>query len=202
MECLEQFLKDLFLASDGDRLHRGVVFAVNRVTVMEATDQLGGRSNLITMVQIQGNQRDFEIAERLAGQVDALLWVVDPQKYADDVLHAQFIAPHARHAAVTLLALNQVDLLSPADRGPVVASLQGIIERDGLPRARVLPVSARTGEGVEALRAEDYANAAARFTASLEASPEAKAAGATGWLVKPVEPEQLLGVVKQLVPTA
>ncbi|MCG7653107.1 response regulator [Alteromonas sp. Cnat2-8] len=31
---------------------------------------------------------------------------------------------------------------------------------------------------------------------------EAKAAGATGWLVKPVEPEQLLGVVKQLVPTA
>tara|TARA_A200000113_G_scaffold87034_1_gene77638 strand:- start:742 stop:1149 length:408 start_codon:yes stop_codon:yes gene_type:complete len=31
---------------------------------------------------------------------------------------------------------------------------------------------------------------------------EAKAAGATGWLVKPVEPEQLLGVVKQLVPAA
>ena len=31
---------------------------------------------------------------------------------------------------------------------------------------------------------------------------EAKAEGATGWLVKPVEPEQLLGVVKQLVPTA
>ena len=31
---------------------------------------------------------------------------------------------------------------------------------------------------------------------------EAKSAGATGWLVKPVEPEQLLGVVKQLVPSA
>ncbi len=31
---------------------------------------------------------------------------------------------------------------------------------------------------------------------------EAKAAGATGWLVKPVEPEQVLGGVKQLVPTA
>ena len=29
---------------------------------------------------------------------------------------------------------------------------------------------------------------------------EAKSAGATGWLVKPVEPEQLLGVVKQLLP--
>lgn len=31
---------------------------------------------------------------------------------------------------------------------------------------------------------------------------EAKRAGATGWLVKPVEPEQLIGVVKQLVPAA
>lgn len=93
------------------------------------------------------------IAERLAGQVDALLWVVDPQKYADDVLHAQFIAPHARHADVTLFALNQVDLLAARDRASVVASLQSIVSRDGLPRARVLSVSARTLEGIDALRA-------------------------------------------------
>lgn len=92
------------------------------------------------------------IAQRLAGQVDALIWVVDPQKYADDVLHTQFIAPHARHAAVTLVVLNQVDLLTPADRTAVVESLQSIIERDGLPRARVLPVSARTLDGIDALR--------------------------------------------------
>ena len=30
----------------------------------------------------------------------------------------------------------------------------------------------------------------------------AKAAGATGWLVKPVAPEQLVGVIKQVVPGA
>jgi two-component system chemotaxis response regulator CheY len=29
---------------------------------------------------------------------------------------------------------------------------------------------------------------------------EAKTAGATGWLVKPVAPDQLLGVVKQVLP--
>ncbi|WP_433618395.1 response regulator [Dactylosporangium sp. CA-139114] len=29
---------------------------------------------------------------------------------------------------------------------------------------------------------------------------EAKTAGATGWLVKPVAPDQLLGVIKQVVP--
>jgi two-component system, chemotaxis family, chemotaxis protein CheY len=31
---------------------------------------------------------------------------------------------------------------------------------------------------------------------------EAKAAGATGWLVKPVQPEQLLGVIRQVLPGA
>ncbi|MBX3100297.1 MAG: 50S ribosome-binding GTPase [Salinibacterium sp.] len=93
-----------------------------------------------------------EIAERLAGQVDALVWVVDPQKYADEVLHAQFIAPHAKHSAVTLIVLNQIDLLPAADLPHVVDSLRGIVERDGIPKARVLTVSARTGDGIPALR--------------------------------------------------
>jgi GTPase SAR1 family protein len=124
-----------------------------RVARTAPIDPRAGKLVLVDLPDVDSVEAaNRAIAERLAGQVDALLWVVDPQKYADDVLHAQFIAPHARHAAVTLVALNQVDLLSPADRRPVVASLQGIIERDGLPRARVLPVSARTGEGVEALR--------------------------------------------------
>ncbi|MFZ2963109.1 MAG: dynamin family protein, partial [Rhodoglobus sp.] len=102
------------------------------------------------------------IAERLAAQVDALIWVVDPQKYADDVLHAQFITPHARHGAVTLIVLNQVDRLAPGEAKAVVASLTGIVERDGIAKARVLPVSAKTGDGIDALRAAIGDLAAAR----------------------------------------
>jgi GTPase SAR1 family protein len=97
----------------------------------------------------QGNRA---IAERLAGQVDALLWVVDPQKYADDVLHAQFITPHARHAEVTLLVLNQIDLLAAADVPKVVRSLTEIAQRDGITGVRVISVSARTGDGIAKLR--------------------------------------------------
>ena len=93
-----------------------------------------------------------EIAERLAAQVDVLVWVVDPQKYADEVMHAQFIAPHARHGAVTIVVLNQVDQLAPAEVAPVVKSLREILERDGLPKAKVLALSARTGDGIPALR--------------------------------------------------
>lgn len=123
-----------------------------RVERTEPIDPRAGKLVLVDLPDVDSIEAgNRAIAERLAGQVDALLWVVDPQKYADDVLHAQFIAPHARHAAVTLVVLNQVDLLAAGDRASVVSSLQSIIERDGLPRARVLPVSARTLEGIDAL---------------------------------------------------
>ncbi|CAN5327261.1 50S ribosome-binding GTPase [soil metagenome] len=104
------------------------------------------------------------IAERLASQVDALVWVVDPQKYADDVLHAQFIAPHARHAEVTLLVLNQVDLLAATDVPKVVRSLREIAERDGIAKVKVIPVSARVGDGIPELRSALGDLAAARST--------------------------------------
>ncbi len=134
-----------------------------RVERTQPIDPRAGKLVLVDLPDVDSIEAgNRAIAERLAGQVDALLWVVDPQKYADDVLHAQFIAPHARHAAVTLVVLNQVDLLAASDRASVVKSLQGIIERDGLPRARVLPVSARTLEGVDTLRSAIGDLAAAR----------------------------------------
>ena len=115
-----------------------------------------------------------EVAERLAGQVDALVWVVDPQKYADEVLHAQFIVPHAKHGAVTLVVLNQVDLLPPGQVGEVVESLRNIVARDGLPGARVMAVSARTGEGIPELR-----SALGDLTAAKEAREARLAADVT-----------------------
>ncbi|MBA4247862.1 MAG: ABC transporter [Microbacterium sp.] len=125
-----------------------------RVERTQPVDPRAGKLVLVDLPDVDSIEAgNRAIAERLAGQVDALLWVVDPQKYADDVLHAQFIAPHARHAEVTLVVLNQVDLLAARDRASVVASLQSIVSRDGLPRARVLSVSARTLEGIDALRA-------------------------------------------------
>lgn len=94
-----------------------------------------------------------EIVQRLAGQVDVLLWVVDPQKYADAALHHGFLRGLATHGAVTLVALNQADLLALHDREAVTASLRGILAAEGLSTVPVLPVSARTGDGLAALAA-------------------------------------------------
>ncbi|WP_413318665.1 GTPase [Agrococcus sp. 1P02AA] len=115
------------------------------------------------------------IAERLAGQVDVLVWVVDPQKYADAVIHRDFIAPLATHAAVTAAVLNQVDRLPTRQVEQVVDSLRGLLRSDGLDGVRVLPVSATEGTGIDDLRA-----LIARFAAERTAATQRLAADVRG----------------------
>lgn len=93
-----------------------------------------------------------EIVERMVGLVDVLVWVLDPQKYADAAVHNDFLRPLAAHGAVTLVVLNQVDRLPERDVEPVLESLQGILARDGLGRVQVLGASALTGKGVDRVR--------------------------------------------------
>ncbi|MHC6592971.1 GTPase [Arthrobacter sp. C152] len=93
-----------------------------------------------------------EIVQRMVGLVDVLVWVLDPQKYADAAVHNGFLAPHASHGAVTLVVLNQVDRLPEHDVQPVLDSLHGILAGEGLGQVRVLASSAVTGAGVDAVR--------------------------------------------------
>lgn len=94
-----------------------------------------------------------QIVERMVGLVDVLVWVLDPQKYADAAVHNDFLAPLASHAAVTLVVLNQVDRLPQPEIGPVLESLKAILARDGLGTVQVLGASAVVGTGVDKVRA-------------------------------------------------
>lgn len=90
--------------------------------------------------------------DRLVGVADLQVWVTDPQKYADAAMHDRYLRQLGGYEAVTVV-LNQVDRL-PADRVETcVADLRRLVERDGLTGARVIPVSARDGRGVDELRA-------------------------------------------------
>ena len=89
--------------------------------------------------------------DRLVRMVDLLVWVVDPQKYADAALHERYLRPLAGHAAAMLVVLNQVDLLA-GGAGAARDDLAGLLARAGLGEVPVLAVSARTGAGAEALR--------------------------------------------------
>ena len=90
--------------------------------------------------------------DRLVGLVDLLVWVVDPQKYADDALHDGYLRRLSGHEAVMLVVLNQVDRVPAAEVPAVRDDLSRLLEQDGLDGVRVLTTSARTGDGVEELR--------------------------------------------------
>ena len=92
-------------------------------------------------------------ADRLVDLVDLLVWVVDPQKYADAALHERYLRQLARHGDVTLVVLNQVDRLAPSAVERCLADLRRLLDADGLSQAPVLGVSARIGAGVAELRA-------------------------------------------------
>jgi predicted GTPase len=104
-------------------------------------------------------------ADRLIERVDLLVWVLDPQKYADSALHDRYLAPLADHADVMLVVLNQVDRLSPAARQDCLADLRGLLQREGLGAVPVVPTSARTGEGLDELRDELVRRVAAKRAA-------------------------------------
>jgi GTP-binding protein EngB required for normal cell division len=90
--------------------------------------------------------------DRAVEFADLLIWVTDPQKYADASWHEDYLKPLSSHGGVTLVVLNQVDKL-PAGAGPeCLGDLRRLLDLDGLRDVEVLPVSARTGEGLPRLR--------------------------------------------------
>jgi energy-coupling factor transporter ATP-binding protein EcfA2 len=119
--------------------------------------------------------------DRLVELVDVLVWVLDPQKYADAAVHDRYLAPHAGHAGVLLVVLNQVDRLEPAVIREVMTDLRSLLDREGLQATPLLPVSARTGDGIPALREELARRVAARRAASDRLTADVRgAAGALG----------------------
>jgi GTP-binding protein EngB required for normal cell division len=91
--------------------------------------------------------------DRLVELVDLLVWVVDPQKYADQALHEHYLRRLAGHSAVTVVVLNQVDTVNPFAAAECAEDLRRLLDADGLRRSPVLTTSVRTGAGLGELRA-------------------------------------------------
>ncbi len=90
--------------------------------------------------------------DRLLTLVDLVVWVLDPQKYADRVVHEQYLAQFHRHRDVTVVVLNQADLLGPADTERCLDDLERLLVKDGLAGVRVLATSAVDRPGIQPLR--------------------------------------------------
>ncbi|GIE91723.1 GTPase family protein [Actinoplanes regularis] len=120
--------------------------------------------------------------DRLLGLVDQIVWVVDPQKYGDRILHRAYISQFNTHAGVTIVVLNQADRLTTADTETVLTDLRRLVDEDGLTGAPVLASSAKQpgmlGDLRNALETTVAGRQAAlrRLAADLDAASEELAA--------------------------
>ncbi len=92
------------------------------------------------------------LVDKLVGLSDLLVWVLDPQKYADAAVHRRFLVPLAGHSEVIAVVLNQSDLLTAAQAEDCVSDLRRLLDEEGLPDAQILLTSATSGAGIEELR--------------------------------------------------
>lgn len=131
---------------------------------VEAPKALPGDTVVIDMPDIDSIREEHaQVSDHLAARVDALVVVVDPQKYADARLHDEWLARlRLSHASVTV-ALTHIDTLDATSRDVIQRDLRRILDARGLAGARIVPVSATSGEGIDAL-AKHLAREAARVS--------------------------------------
>ncbi|MFF4396982.1 GTPase [Streptomyces sp. NPDC001480] len=126
-----------------------------------------------------------EHVDRILRLVDAVIWVVDPEKYADAVLHERYLRPLAGHAEVMFVVLNQVDRLPGEAAHQVLDDLRRLLDEDGVALgeygesgAVVLALSALTGDGIGDLRealgqfVSERGAAARRIAADVDAAAD------------------------------
>ncbi len=83
-----------------------------------------------------------QMVEHLLPHVDAVLWVVDPEKYHDEVIHEEFLSPVASFGDQFLFALNKIDRLSAEETDTIREDLAASLSHDGFKRPLVFPVAA------------------------------------------------------------
>jgi GTPase Era involved in 16S rRNA processing len=125
--------------------------ALDRTMVRDALSGLV----LVDLPDHDSALRDHQIGvDQAVSLADVLIWVTDPQKYADASWHDRYLKALSNHADVMLIVLNQIDRLPAEAVGECVADLTKLVEEDGLGGVPVIPVSARTRVGVDDLRRE------------------------------------------------
>ena len=124
--------------------------------------------NLPDIDSVRGEHR--AMVDALLPRIDAVTWIVDPEKYDDERVHAYWrsLAPHADRLR---FVLNKADRLTETERSLVADDLRARLVADDIPRPVLHVVSATAGDGIDRLRAElaEAAHAKVIIAAKLEA---------------------------------
>ncbi|MET7301763.1 GTPase [Embleya sp. NPDC005575] len=83
---------------------------------------------------------------------DHIVWVLDPQKYADAIVHDRYLRPLRHHGHSMTVVLNHADRLPAGDLAACLTDVRALLAADGLAEVRVLATSSETGLGIAELR--------------------------------------------------
>lgn len=86
--------------------------------------------------------RHRRIVEELIPQIDGVIWVFDPSKYADPSLHEEFLEPLSDYRDQFLFVLNKIDTLDAGAEATIMADLRRLLGEDGYRQPRVFPIAA------------------------------------------------------------
>ncbi len=92
--------------------------------------------------------------------VDAVVWVLDPEKYADRVIHEEFLIPLSGYSDQFIFCLNKVDRLA-SHVDAVVNSLRHLLVSDGYADPKIVTTVAVSG-GDQSATIDELTEALAR----------------------------------------
>ena len=96
-----------------------------------------------------------QIVDRLLPEVDAVVWVFDPQKYRDPLIHDAYISRLLEYQDQFLFVLNQVDLVGQQDLTEIREDLIASLREDGVSDPRLFELAADP-PGVEPINVEPF----------------------------------------------
>ncbi|MDX1385823.1 MAG: hypothetical protein R3190_19380, partial [Thermoanaerobaculia bacterium] len=88
-----------------------------------------------------------QMVEDLLPRIDAVLWLFEPEKYRDRIVHEEFLAVLSSYRHQFFFALNQIDRVRPHDRGAVVDDLTLALVEDGFDDPLVFSIAAAPTRG-------------------------------------------------------
>lgn len=91
--------------------------------------------------------------DRLVHLADVIVWVMDPQKYADAAIHDRLLRPNVQHAGVMVAVVNHMDEVPEEGRQRLYQDARRLLDEDGLSSVPLIATSARVGTGIDELRA-------------------------------------------------
>ncbi|MCI1676199.1 MAG: 50S ribosome-binding GTPase [Ancrocorticia sp.] len=106
---------------------------------------------------------------RILPLIDVLIWVLDPQKYADQILHEGYLSSLRGRSDQILVVVNQADTLPDSSIDVVVADVKKLLAADGLRNVPVVVTSVPRRAGLEQIHGV-LAQAVARDDAAVRSA--------------------------------